>query len=104
MAKDYTLSSMSDILLRIKIPAEKQNTTTKEIDYHAAMLRCSARARNGKASAPIVLDDIYLGAAKSVPWTNNEIWTAVNNADLNTIFANALRDLYQEGINEDITT
>jgi len=110
MSKNYTMSSMGDILLRIKIPASKTVDTsqggevTHKTEHYAALLKCTAKAKNGIASAPIVLEDIYLGTAKDVPWTAHQIWEAVKNADLNTIFADALKDLYQSGINEDITT
>lgn len=98
MAKDYTVTRLDDILIRIKIPA--QNVETNK--YHAAMISIQGIAKNGTFGFPVKRPDVYLGTGKDVPWTNKEVYTALQNYNtMNTFLANELKQLYIEAINVD---
>ena len=103
MPKNYPANRLDGVMFRINISAEKMEADGY-IGYYAAVLRSQARAKDDSTMAAVVtVPDLYLGAKKDVPWTPHEIWVAIGNANLSNIFKNALRDLFEEGIDEDIT-
>lgn len=97
MPKDYTATKLTGINLLITIPA-----VDAEQKHYAARIQASATARNGVMQAPIWLPDILLGQAKDQPWTAKQIHAATKAAPLGTILAGVLKDLYNEGIAENI--
>lgn len=98
MPKDYTANRITDIQFHINL-----GVSTPDNKHYAALLECRGKARNGTMEANIEIEPQYLGQEKDVPWTPHEIWQAIGSANLSNIFKNAIRDLYQEGLNEDIT-
>jgi hypothetical protein len=101
MSKDYTATKMDEITVRMRIPAYCPETGK----YHAGSMQMIGIAKNGVMKAPVIMDMEYLGSEKDVPWTPHEIYTALTNYNnFNTMLANKLKDLYVEGINEDIST
>ena len=105
MSKNYEATKLYGIQINIQIPIDKQNASDVT-EYYAASLDVSgmAKSNSGDMTVPAKTPTQYLGAAKTVPWTPHEVWQAIQGAPLNTIFANALKDLYQQWLDEDITT
>lgn len=101
MAKDYTLTSITDLFGRIIFNYIDGYDSNNEPKYHVARLEWHARGVNGGAEKRGT-DFINLGASQSTPFTPQEIYTAVKN-NLGTVPANKLKDLYIELINDDIS-
>ena len=103
MPKNYTANKLTNISIKFEIPAMKLSEDGMGSEHYAALIQASAIAKNGEMGVPIQIQPQYLGAKKSVPWTAKQIYAAVKNAPLNDFFKNTLKDLYLQGIDEDIT-
>jgi len=106
MAKQYTANSLTAVRLTIDIPASDKTSDGIEdsVEYYAGALRASAAAGSAAMQVRVNLPRQLLGNSKATPWTIKDIYQKVQSAPLNTIFADALKQLYVDGINEDIST
>lgn len=105
MSKDYTGEALDNIILRIVIPAQDlgDGDPDQPPKYHAGRLDCTATILNGDDKPLKPIQDIsYLGTAKSVPWTEPELYQYYNN--LCSPLATKLKNLYLDGINVDPST
>jgi hypothetical protein len=109
MSKNYTADKVNNLLLRIKFstpsdPVFKENETTHEMEYFAAVQHLQCVAKNGVMQAPVHVAEKYYGTAKSVPWTAKEVGDAMKDYNtLNTAMYNDLKAIWIAAINEDIT-
>ena len=102
MSKDYTGAKLDNILLRIVIPWTSSNDVGGTTEYYAGLLKSQARVlgEDGK-EVNVVYDQTALGTAKAVPWTKKEIYDYIDG--LCPALASKLKNLYLDGINEDIS-
>lgn len=101
MPKNYTAYKLDDIIVRIIIPAYDSNTEL----HHAARINIHGFAKDGVFKIPVSRPAKYLGAGQAMPWTNNQIHTAIKNySNLNNFLAQELKQLYIDGISEEPST
>ena len=112
MPKEYTVSKVENLLLRIKFstptdPVSKINDTDPEnpvTEYYAAEQILQCIAKNGIMSVPCHIERKYYGSPKAQPWTPKQVGDAIKNfSTLNTVIYNDVKALYLDAINEDIS-
>ena len=103
MSKDYTGTRLDNVLLRVVIPWTESDPGGGVPEYHAGLLKSQARVLNDDGKeVSVVYDQTALGTAKSVPWTNKEIYDYIDN--LCPALAVKLKALYVDGVNIDPST
>jgi hypothetical protein len=101
MPKNYTASKVDRIELRYKLKAHNLDTNL----HHAARMQINGYACNGNIIVPICGTTVWLGTGQSTPWTDAQLWQAINNySDMNTVAAEHIKQLVIDGINEDPST
>ena len=76
---------------------------TETLEYYAAYVSAGCTPYGDEGEGKYVVEETWLGAVKDVPWTIQQVATALKNAGgLNTLLFNLLKALYKKAINVDV--
>lgn len=101
MPKNYTATDINKIVITYNLRVFKEDTEL----YYAALMRARGYAVNGSMIVPVKNIPVWIGTGQATPWTKQQLWAGINGySSMNTVAADAIKQLFIDGIDEDPST